>query len=154
MNRPKTRGECIDGMRPCPWVGCRHHLYLDVVVIAGKPKIMTGFPTLQPWEMPYTCSLDVADEGPRSLDEIGCLIGEGPRINSHGALSRERVRQIINDACEKLLRVCRAAKLEPDLDCEQPRSQFARFASACMPTVTFTKSETARMIRLRSFRRE
>ncbi len=28
--RPKTRGECASGPRPCPWVSCRHHLYLDV----------------------------------------------------------------------------------------------------------------------------
>ena len=21
--RPRTRGDCVDGERPCPWVGCR-----------------------------------------------------------------------------------------------------------------------------------
>jgi hypothetical protein len=28
--RPKTRAECRDEARPCPWVGCRHHLLLEV----------------------------------------------------------------------------------------------------------------------------
>lgn len=29
--RPQTRGDCVDGPRPCPWVGCRHHTYIDHV---------------------------------------------------------------------------------------------------------------------------
>lgn len=28
--RPKTRSECRDEARPCPWVSCRHHLLLEV----------------------------------------------------------------------------------------------------------------------------
>ena len=24
--RPRTRGDCVNGIRPCPWVGCGHHL--------------------------------------------------------------------------------------------------------------------------------
>ena len=27
--RPKTRGECLEEARPCPWVACRHHLLLE-----------------------------------------------------------------------------------------------------------------------------
>lgn len=30
MNRPTVRSECENGPRPCPWVGCKYHLYLDV----------------------------------------------------------------------------------------------------------------------------
>ena len=30
IERPTTRVDCENGMRPCPWVGCRYHLYLDV----------------------------------------------------------------------------------------------------------------------------
>lgn len=33
--RPTTRAECRDEARPCPWVGCRHHLLLEVAI--GKP---------------------------------------------------------------------------------------------------------------------
>lgn len=28
--RPKTRAECLQEARPCPWVGCKHHLLLEV----------------------------------------------------------------------------------------------------------------------------
>src|SRR6185436_15449349 len=28
--RPQTRKDCKDAQRPCPWVSCKHHLYLDV----------------------------------------------------------------------------------------------------------------------------
>lgn len=27
--RPTTRGECLQEARPCPWVGCKHHLALE-----------------------------------------------------------------------------------------------------------------------------
>src|SRR5690606_3867534 len=27
--KPRTRAECVDGPRPCPFVSCRHHLYVD-----------------------------------------------------------------------------------------------------------------------------
>lgn len=28
--RPTTRAECLEEARPCPWVGCKHHLLLEV----------------------------------------------------------------------------------------------------------------------------
>lgn len=80
--RPRTRAECKDGIRPCPYVGCRHHLYLDVNPENGTIKL--NFPHLEVWEMKETCSLDVADRGGGTLDEVGV------RLN----LTRERVRQI------------------------------------------------------------
>lgn len=30
--RPRTLGECREEARPCPWVGCRHHLALEVAI--------------------------------------------------------------------------------------------------------------------------
>lgn len=27
--RPRTRGECLEEARPCPWVACKHHLLLE-----------------------------------------------------------------------------------------------------------------------------
>src|SRR6185436_9496617 len=30
VERPKTRAECRGHARPCPWVACKHHLYLDI----------------------------------------------------------------------------------------------------------------------------
>ncbi|MHA2064944.1 MAG: hypothetical protein ACXABY_11265 [Candidatus Thorarchaeota archaeon] len=82
--RPKHRSECINGPRPCPYVGCRHNLYLDVDKYNGSIKY--NFPLLQPWEMPRdnSCSLDVADDGDHILEDVGDLMN----------ISRERIRQL------------------------------------------------------------
>src|SRR4029077_6719314 len=29
IERPRPRGDCVGGERPCPFVSCAHHLYLD-----------------------------------------------------------------------------------------------------------------------------
>ena len=29
--RPRTRNDCLEEARPCPWVGCRYHLLLEIV---------------------------------------------------------------------------------------------------------------------------
>lgn len=70
--RPRTRGDCANGERPCPWVGCRYHLFLDV-----KPngRLLLAFPDLEPDEIPASCALDIADRGGASQDEIGELLG-------------------------------------------------------------------------------
>jgi hypothetical protein len=39
--RPQRRSDCEDGPRPCPWVGCRYHLWADVS-IAGALKVALG----------------------------------------------------------------------------------------------------------------
>ncbi len=59
--RPRTRSECAEGVRPCPFVSCRYHLYLDVNPATGSIKI--NFPDLEVWEMPHTCALDIAERG-------------------------------------------------------------------------------------------
>jgi hypothetical protein len=45
LNRPTNRSECKDGPRPCPWISCRHHLYLDVDDETGAIKV--NFPGLE-----------------------------------------------------------------------------------------------------------
>jgi hypothetical protein len=80
--RPTTRAECREEMRPCPWVACKHHLYLDINPETGSIKI--NFPDREPWELEHTCSLDVAEEGSLTLEEIGDITN----------LTRERVRQV------------------------------------------------------------
>ncbi|TAL43051.1 MAG: hypothetical protein EPN91_07180 [Salinibacterium sp.] len=80
--RPEVRGECLQMSRPCPFVSCSHHLYLDVNPENGNIKL--NFPNLEVWELKQTCSLDVADRGGATLEEIGDLVG----------LTRERVRQV------------------------------------------------------------
>jgi hypothetical protein len=80
--KPKTRGECLDGPRPCPWVSCKHHLFLDVNPETGSIKL--NFTDLDVWEMNDTCSLDVADRGGITLEEVGEILN----------LTRERIRQV------------------------------------------------------------
>lgn len=79
---PATRAECAGGIRPCPFVSCRHHLYLDVDEVRGSLKL--NFPDLEVWEMPETCSLDAADREGMTLEEVGEAMN----------LSRERIRQV------------------------------------------------------------
>src|SRR3954470_6894429 len=39
MERPTTRAECVNGLRPCPYVSCQHHLFLDVSSRTGAIKL-------------------------------------------------------------------------------------------------------------------
>jgi len=80
--RPKSRGECREELRPCPYVACKFHLYLDVNPETGSIKI--NFPDLEPWELTTTCSLDVAERGGITLEEVGEIMN----------LTRERIRQV------------------------------------------------------------
>lgn len=81
-NKPRTRADCKGGPRPCPWVSCSEHLYLDVNPKTGTIKL--NFPDLEVDELAVSCALDVADDGPHSLEETGDLMN----------LTRERVRQV------------------------------------------------------------
>ena len=82
VERPKVRSECVGGERPCPFVSCKHHLFLDVSARTGAIKL--NFPHLEVWEMAETCSLDVADRGGITLEEVGAILN----------LTRERIRQV------------------------------------------------------------
>jgi hypothetical protein len=88
--KPRTRGECVDGPRPCPYVSCKHHLYLDVSPRTGAIKL--NFPDLEVWEMNETCALDVADRGGTTLEDVGAIMN----------LTRERIRQVEVKALAKL----------------------------------------------------
>ena len=88
--RPTTRAECREDVRPCPWVACKHHLYLDINPETGSIKI--NFPDLEVWEMNETCALDVADRGGITLEEVGEIMN----------LTRERVRQVETAGLSKL----------------------------------------------------
>lgn len=107
--RPTTRGDCATVPRPCPYVGCKYHLFLDV---KGETSVKFNFPDLEadrvfagplqedgafgsdgrprvepgPFldEMSATCALDVAEEGWATHEKLG------PYFN----LTRERIRQV------------------------------------------------------------
>jgi hypothetical protein len=80
--KPKSRSECKDMDRPCPFVSCKYHLFIDVHPVRGSIKL--NFPDIEIWEMTETCALDVADRGGITLEEVGEIMN----------LTRERVRQV------------------------------------------------------------
>ena len=83
--RPATRAECTQGEnreRPCPFVSCKYHLYLDVSERTGAIKL--NFPDLEVWEMTESCALDIAARNGVVLEEAGVIMN----------LTRERIRQL------------------------------------------------------------
>ena len=80
--RPAARGECANVARPCPYVSCKYHLYIDVNPRTGSIKI--NFPDKEVWELQNSCALDVAQQGGITLEEVGEILN----------LTRERIRQV------------------------------------------------------------
>lgn len=95
--RPRTRGECVGMSRPCPFVSCRFHLYLDV---NETGNIKQNF-QVEPEELLHSCSLDIADKGGIALEDVGAAMN----------MTRERVRQIEVVALSKLERSTAARRL-------------------------------------------
>jgi hypothetical protein len=89
-NKPRARGACSEAVRPCPYVSCKHHLYVDVSPRTGAIKL--NFPDLEVWEMGDSCALDVADRGGTTLEDVGAIMN----------LTRERIRQVEVKALAKL----------------------------------------------------
>jgi len=111
--RPRTRRDCIDGPRPCPWAGCKYHLLVDIVpgilnrgrrqaplVVHGnrgqhtETRITVDLDQVVDvlFGLPCTCVLDVAAHADRTLEETGQILG----------LTREAARLIERRACQKL----------------------------------------------------
>jgi len=88
--RPASRGDCAEMDRPCPFVGCKYHLYIDVHPVRGSIKV--NFPDVEVWEMTETCALDIADRGGITLEDVGQIMN----------LTRERVRQLETAGLAKL----------------------------------------------------
>jgi hypothetical protein len=88
--KPECWGDCAKMPRPCPFISCRYHFYLDVgrrgtlkvnALVRGIEDIDRALRAL-----PATCAIDVANQNPDglTLEEIGALFG----------LTRERIRQV------------------------------------------------------------
>ena len=87
MRRPPvTRGDCLDGPRPCPWRACRYHLGCEV---RGKGN-------------GESCALDLADRGGISMAEVAAALG----------VSKQRIEQIEAAALAKLNRALRRLGVE------------------------------------------
>lgn len=89
-DRPSSRSECRDAKRPCLYVSCRYHLYLDVNPMTGSIKL--NFPDKKVWQLEETCALDVAERGGITLEEVGDIMN----------LTRERIRQVEVSGLDKL----------------------------------------------------
>jgi hypothetical protein len=102
---PATRGDCIDGPRPCPHSLCRYHLQECISRKASKD-----------FELTETCVLDVVDKHPKgmTLNEIGQII----------SMTREGPRYIEVHALEKV----RAAGIDMEDPPEQPEHPLVQWA--------------------------
>lgn len=88
--KPGNRAECLKMKRPCLFVSCKYHLFLDVN--PETKSIKFNFPGKEVWELKETCALDVADKGGVTLEEVGAIMN----------LTRERIRQVEMRALQKL----------------------------------------------------
>jgi hypothetical protein len=88
--KPRNRAECAEGPRPCPFVSCKHHLFIDVSPRTGAIKL--NFPDIEVWDLGESCALDVADRGGTTLEDVGAIMN----------LTRERIRQVEVKALAKL----------------------------------------------------
>lgn len=100
---PATRGGCGGVPRPCPYVSCKHNLYLDLL---PNGSLKLNFPDLEPWEVPaaWSRALDVADRGGTTLERVGEAMN----------MVRERVRQVEDKALVKLAASLDGVDLERD----------------------------------------
>ncbi len=93
LPRPTTRGDCGQEARPCPWVGCRHHLAIETSVTAE----------------------DAADARPTSIrlnrpNRVRVLLGRRPGLESSAA--HLVVRSWIDDAAEHLSNMMHTCSLD------------------------------------------
>src|SRR5271155_840590 len=91
-DRPQTRADCASVPRPCPFVGCKYNLYLDVNVDNGSIRL--NFPDREPSDLPAdrSCVLDMTEDGASTLEHSGNAIN----------LTRERIRQVEEAALAKV----------------------------------------------------
>jgi hypothetical protein len=111
-DRPRTREDCSRVARPCPYVACKHNLFLD---ISETGSIILNFPHLEPGEMApdQSCSLDLADRGGMTLEEIAVVTN----------LTRERIRQV---ELKALIRRARPAAIAMGLRTEDAAAAGSR----------------------------
>lgn len=98
--RPRTRAECEGGARPCPFISCRYHLYLD---ITASGSLRLNFPGLELEDLVETCALDVAERGGANLAELGRLLN----------LTRQRADQLEKLALGRLRELAEAEPVLP-----------------------------------------
>lgn len=89
-SRPTKRSEC-PVERPCPYVGCRYNLYLDIV----DGEIHLNIPHMPPWAIKYSCALDLADQYQEGLTHF--------EVSQITGMTRQRVIEIEQEAFAKII---------------------------------------------------
>lgn len=110
--RPKTRGDCVSGPRPCPWVACKYHLLLNIGKAGHFLHTGHGKEVDRLDEMRETCALDIADQGGVSSPEVAELLGltsKGVYFIEERALLKLR-RRLGGNAKEALRKLAREGK--------------------------------------------
>jgi hypothetical protein len=105
LRRPRTRAECEPGgwneQRPCPFVGCKHHTYLDVNQSNGTLRTSGPLEDLLSGKTRWSCVLDVPTGG-LVLDEVGEVFG----------VSRQRIQQVEKDVLDNMRRSVGVTEIE------------------------------------------
>lgn len=94
LPRPTRRGDCGQEARPCPWVGCRHHLLLEV----AQAKERTGQDM-----RPTSLRMNRANRGRTTM-------GRRPGLESSAA--HLVVQRWIDDATEQLSSMMHTCSLD------------------------------------------
>lgn len=115
---PKTRGDCPT-VRPCPYLACTKHKWLVLQQDRpGNPASgAQGETTIRP--IGESCSLDVADRGPHTLEEVGDELD----------VSATRINQIEQSALRKFKRRLRERLGEDLTDAEVLEALMAASAA-------------------------
>jgi len=133
VERPRTRGDCVDGPRPCPYVGCAHNLFLESTDL-GSLKF--PFADREPWDVPpeWSCALDVADRGGASRVEVGRALN----------LTTERVRQIVDGGLSALRGERELSEFAPEGPAPLERNQGTTAPAAADPPAEESSPEVER----------
>lgn len=121
--RPRTRAQCQDGPRPCPWVACRHHLLLEV---AAPPKTHLGW----------------AAHDPGLMLAQATKPGRRPHLRSSAAA--ELVRMWMDDALELLWAMPDSCSLDVADRREGYRTRIGEVAAHLMRSSESTRQELRR----------
>lgn len=123
--RPKTRADCIDGPRPCPWIGCRYHL--AITADPDRESVKETFPEMNILSDPEgpglqyleeimgTCALDIADKHDDGTQGIGGLIAlyqaasSGKPIGQTPGMTIEETGRVLNISVERTRQIASSA---------------------------------------------
>lgn len=131
--RPKTRGECADMPRPCPFLSCRYHLAHDWVRPVHGEGLTNDEAADRIANAEHTCTLDVADLGGRSARDVAKAVGK----THQGVLSTEariRNRGIDPEVARELIEAIES----------QARAPFDLYAPGAVVTEKYWKSKRRR----------